>query len=243
MDIIDRIYRDNPSFHRNSESHTPANFDLVQLPEAEKSRLRSPESRSNWGVSPEFSRYLLNSIRPGMTTIETGSGVSTLIFAQSGAIHTAVSPHDDEVSEIEKYARSIGIDLSQVRLVNQPSEVYLPTIKGDLDIVFIDGKHAFPWPILDWYYTADKLRPGGLMMLDDTQLRSVAVLCGFLIEDKPRWRLECEVGRTTIFRKLKDPIGDVGWYEQPWAALWNSTPKRSMVSRARDYLAWNVRRP
>ena len=233
MDIIDRIFADNPPFHRNSETTGDPSFDL--LPPADKPRLKSLKEFSNWGVSPDFARYLLNSLKPGMTTIETGSGVSTLVFALGGTFHTAVAPHTDETAEIRKYALNVGIDLSQVTFANEPSEIYLPTIGGEFDIVFIDGKHAFPWPILDWHHTADRLKVGGMMMLDDIQLRSVAILCDFLTEDKPRWQFESTVGgRTAVFRKLKGPIGDVGWYEQPWTALWKPAVRKrlTLVERA-----------
>jgi hypothetical protein len=124
--------------------------------------------------------------------------------------------------------------------VNKPSETYLPTVIGEFDIVFIDGKHGFPWPILDWYNTADKLKVGGKMMLDDTHLRSVAILCDFLAEDKSRWQFEGNIGgRTAIFRKLKDPISDVGWYEQPWNVLWKPLQERRTLG---DRIIGRIRR-
>jgi hypothetical protein len=164
-----------------------------------------------------------------MQTLETGSGVSTLVFALGGASHIAVAPHSDETQEICKYATSIGIDLSKVSFADMPSEQYLPTIAlQNLDIVLIDGKHAFPWPMIDWFYTADRLKVGGLMMVDDIQLRPVAVLCDFMRKDVQRWHLERTVERTSTFRKTGSPIWDVSWVEQPWTARW----KRPFVQRA-----------
>jgi hypothetical protein len=64
----------------------------------------------------------------------------------------------------------------------------------ELDIVFIDGMHAFPWPILDWYSTADHLKVGGLMIIDHTQLPSVGILSEFLRVDSPRWLFAKTVG-------------------------------------------------
>jgi len=83
-------------------------------------------------------------------------------------------------------------------------------------VVFIDGMHAFPWPMLDWYYTADRLKVGGLMMLDDTQMQSVAVLSEFLKADHPRWKFLISIDHTDIFEKLSSPVHDVAWHEQPW---------------------------
>jgi Methyltransferase domain len=234
--IIDRIFADNPPFHRiDTEVVGDSSFDRSFLPPAVKAWVEGLKGRTNWGISSDFAHYLLNSLKPGMTTIETGSGVSTLIFALGGASHTAVAPDPDETVQIRIYASKVGIDLSQVTFVNQPSEDYLPTIGGQFDIVFIDGKHTFPWPILDWHHTADRLKVGGMIMLDDTQLRSVAILCDFLMEDKPRWQFEDTVGgRTAVFRKLNGPIGDVAWHEHPWTALWKppQPPHRTLVERA-----------
>jgi len=49
----------------------------------------------------------------------------------------------------------VGIDLSNLTFVNKPSEQYLPAViqDGALDVVLIDGKHTFPWPMIDWHYT------------------------------------------------------------------------------------------
>jgi hypothetical protein len=93
-----------------------------------------------------------------------------------------------------------------------------------LDIVFIDGMHAFPWPILDWYATADLLKVGGLMIIDDTQLPSVGILSEFLMADSPRWLFaETIGGRTDVFKKTASSIHDVAWHEQPWVAAHEQT--------------------
>jgi hypothetical protein len=42
---------------------------------------------------------------------------------------------------------------------------------------------CFAWPIIDWFYTAEMLQEGGLLILDEVQLRSVGVLVEFLRED------------------------------------------------------------
>ena len=183
--IVDRIFADRPPFHRiDTEVSTPrlANHTSA-LPASQLAGYANLKGRQNWGVSHDFGRALIRLIEPGMTTLETGSGASTLIFALGEASHTSVTPDSSEVSEIRKYARQANIDLSRVSFVVEASESYLPTASGELDIVLIDGKHSFPWPILDWHHTAERLRVGGLMMLDDTQLRSVAILRDFLAAD------------------------------------------------------------
>ena len=226
--IIDRIFADRPPFHRiDTEVSTPGGaLHKSALPASELAGYANLTGRQNWGISPDFGHALSRLIKPGMTTLETGSGASTLIFALGEASHTSVTPDSSEVSEIRKYARQANIDLSRVTFVVEPSESYLPTASGELDIVLVDGKHSFPWPILDWHHTAERLRVGGLMILDDTQLRSVAILRDFLAADTVRWNFQGIIGgRTAVFRKVAGPIHDVAWHEHPWTALWKEPGK------------------
>lgn len=175
-----------------------------------------------YGITEVLARDLLARLRPEMHTLETGSGVSTLVFALGGGRHTAVSPDPEEHAALQTYARGVGIDMTGVRFVPEPSDRYLPVCEVDgLDVVLLDGKHAFPWPIVDWFHTADRLKVGGLMIVDDTQLRPVRVLSDFLSADVERWRFEgAPGGRTSIFRKLTHPVHDVNWMMQPWTVGW-----------------------
>lgn len=173
----------------------------------------------DYGISKEFGLYLSGVVSPGLRTLETGAGISTLIFALGGAYHVAVAPWQEEMDAIRNHARKLGIDMSSVELIAQPSENYLPIMTPtNLDIVFIDGSHAFPWPILDWYYTAQNIKQGGLLMLDDVHLRPVGVLSEFLRADTPRWKFLARAGDTDIFEKTATSVPGISWVEQPWAA-------------------------
>jgi hypothetical protein len=218
-EIFERIFADQPSFHRVAETGC-FRTERSALPDKMRDRIASLTGRQNWGISKELGRYLLDVVTPDMRTLETGAGVSTLIFAMGGSQHTAVAPFGDEMEEMRNYAATIGIDASRVTCVASGSEKYLPTLTDvEFDIVFIDGMHAFPWPILDWYSTADHLKVGGLMIIDDTQLPSVGTLCEFLRFDTPRWLFAKTVGeRTDVFKKIASSIHDVAWHEQPWVA-------------------------
>ena len=58
-------------------------------------------------------------------------------------------------------------------------------------------------PYIDWYYTADRLKVGGLLVLDDTQLGPVHVLKEFLSKE-PEWQLEENfLPRSAVFRKVR----------------------------------------
>ena len=57
-------------------------------------------------------------------------------------------------------------------------------------------------PVIDWYYTASKLKLGGILVIDDTQLWSCALLVNFLKHDSV-WTSVGRIGRRTFaFRKV-----------------------------------------
>jgi hypothetical protein len=218
-EMLERVFADQPLFHRVAETGC-FRTERSALPDETRNHIASLIGRQNWGISKELARYLLDVVTPDKRTLETGAGISTLIFAMGGSEHTAVAPFGDEMEEMRNYAATVGIDTSRVVCVALGSERYLPTLTDvEFDIVFIDGMHAFPWPILDWYSTADLLKVGGLMIIDDTQLPSVGILSEFLKADSPRWLFAKTVGgRTDVFKKIAASIHDVAWHEQPWVA-------------------------
>ena len=170
-----------------------------------------------YGVDPAVARFCYESVSEGSRTLETGSGISTLMFALRGAKHIAVTPNASEAEAIRKYARENGFSLSHVEFAIEPSQTYLPRCPAhDLDLVLIDGKHAFPWPIIDWFYTADKLKDTGILILDDLQMWSVSILRDFIVED-PHWQVVESFGnRTVAFRKIGKSVHDVAWHMQPF---------------------------
>ena len=148
-----------------------------------------------------IARFLFDSVSEQSKTLETGSGISTLAFALRQAEHIAITPNANEVESIRTYAAANQISLDRVEFVIEPSDRYLPRCEAeDLDLVLIDGKHAFPWPIIDWFFTAGKRKQNGLVVLDDLQMSSVSMLGDFLRED-PRWQLERTLGRRTLILK------------------------------------------
>lgn len=229
-EALDRIFADPPIIHRIAET---GDF------RAERSTLRSGtrdyyeslSGRQNYGITIECARLIFDTAKPGIRTLETGIGLSTVIFALGGSDHVTIAPFQDEIDELSKYAHRRNINLSKVTFIASGSEAVLPEMTGDLDSVFIDGMHAFPWPILDWFFTADRLKVGGLIILDDTQLPPVAILSEFLRADSPRWQLiNTPGGRTDVFRKLA-PAHDVAWHEQPWSTMDRRTFRQKVSQR------------
>jgi predicted O-methyltransferase YrrM len=214
---LEKILAELPTFHCGDPETTQAfseKHSALRGPTAQNIRNKVPAC---YGVDPALARFLYDSVSPQSKTLETGSGISTLAFALRQSEHIAVTPSSQEVANIRKYAAANQISLDRVEFVIEPSDQYLPRCEAtDLDLVLIDGKHAFPWPILDWFFTADKLKQNGLMILDDLQMSSVSMLGDFLRED-PRWQIERTFERRTlVMKKLSDSVHDVAWHMQPY---------------------------
>ena len=113
--------------------------------------------------------------------VETGSGLSTLVFLalDPGSVIT-ISPAPELHERIRAEATARGIDLTPARFVDDRSEAALPLlalVEGlEIDAAFIDGNHGWPAVFVDFCYLNRMLRPGGLMFVDDVQVYAVAQL-------------------------------------------------------------------
>lgn len=171
-----------------------------------------------WAIHSRLAAFLDEQVAPGFVTLETGSGYSTLVILRKGGLrHIAIAPDADEFRAIRDFCASNEIPTGSLEAVAAPSQEWLPGAQlPALNLVLVDGDHAFPIPFIDWYYTADKLVLGGFMIVDDIQLVTGRLLADFMEAD-PNWeRVLYEEGRFAVFRKLKHPVHGPGWWTQPY---------------------------
>ena len=189
---LDDILRKNPQFHRTGKGEP-----------------------ISYGLGKDTLAYIAEKITDGARTLETGAGHSTVLFASLGARHICVVPQSEELDRIIAFYQDHSVPLDKVQFILQRSEMALPTLTNDpLDLVLIDGNHAFPAPFIDWYYTADKIRVGGLLIIDDTEIWTARILRNFLLSE-PEWRLDKEFShRACSFTKVKDGGHLKGWGAQ-----------------------------
>lgn len=200
---------------------------LTSVPSLDELLARTPRVHAGrsvtWGIHPTLARFLDDHVRPDFVTLETGSGLSTLVVLRKGtARHIAVAPAPDEFVAIREFCAANGISTAQLETVPSRSEEYLPRAPlPDLNLVLVDGDHAFPLPFIDWYYTADHLAVGGVMVVDDIQLITGRLLADFMSAD-PKWeRVLYEPTRFAAFRKLSHPVHSGSWTDQPYVTLTN----------------------
>jgi len=140
----------------------------------------------DWGIQESFLWRLAALVAPSSLTLETGSGLSTICLAIIGAEHICISPDEREHHRIRRYCADHNISTEQVRFVPLKSQVVLPSLdlRGHtLDFVLIDGSHAFPDPMIDYYFANRHLKVGGLLAIDDLNISSVGVLHKFLLTE------------------------------------------------------------
>ena len=187
----------------------------------------------SWQVDDKILLFIDEHVTADSRTLETGAGVTTVLFAMKGSRHTCVVPFADEVARIKAYCTEQGISHDRITFVTERSEFALPRLAPEpLDLVLIDGAHGFPTPLMDWYFTADRLRVGGLVVLDDTWLWSVNVLKQFLLHE-PEWRLERDMWpRNAIFSKVREGTCAKNEFAQPFVV------NESIHLMFPDYIDW-----
>jgi predicted O-methyltransferase YrrM len=169
-----------------------------------------------WHASPATLAFIAAAVGEGDRTAETGAGASTVVFAATGARHTTISPEDYEHRLILRYCQSTNVATDRLEFVTGSSEEVLPSSSslGPLDLAFIDGKHSFPHPILDWHYLGAHLRVGGTMLMDDVRAVGVQMLVRIMLADEA-WRLRATFdGEAAAFEKLSDPAPGDPWLDQ-----------------------------
>ncbi len=218
---------------------------MISLEEVLAARLSiHGEARTLYGIHEDLAVLLDRELCPEHVTLETGAGRSTLVILRKGVQrHIAIQPDPVEFDGIRKFCADNGIPDSALDAnVMRSQDYFVSATLPELDMVLIDGDHSFPTPFLDWYFTADVLRVGGLMCVDDTDILTGTILADFMQAD-PKWNLVLRhpSGRFAVYRKVKHPIHEDHWGFQPF--LTNGYPVRSLriVSRRSGWLPSRIR--
>jgi len=206
--------------------------EIFEVLQKERPRFHGREQAGskNYAIQPPVLEWMIKNIPQGAYTFETGCGYSSVILASLSKKHTVISPFSEEHELIRAWCTDHGIPTQHVNFITSPSQDVVPNLTLDeLDFILIDGDHAFPAPFIDWYYTADRLRVGGFVAVDDTQIPTGKILRDFLIKESDRWNLASEIGKTAIFvRSKKSAVAKgVMWGQQPYCKI----PKRALVKR------------
>jgi hypothetical protein len=180
----------------------------------------------NMGLSDDALAFVDMHVGPTSRTLETGSGTSTILFALKGAQHISITPSSEEIGLLKEFCAANSIDTTRLTFICEPSELALPKLVTEpLDLVLIDGRHGFPAPMIDFFYTAGKLKVGGHLIIDDVELNTCRYLRDVLAE-QPEWRVIAQLSRSTILQKLAEGSEWTDWTHQPYV-LRSSVPSRA----------------
>jgi predicted O-methyltransferase YrrM len=152
--------------------------------------------------------------------IETGSGNSSIAFLLAGPARlVSIDPDRRILERIAAFCDAKAIDRKCHEVILERSEPALARLAADpansFDIALIDGGHGWPTVFVDFCFMNAMLRRGGFLILDDTQLHSVAEVASWLRE-QPQFELAETHPKTLVFRKKSDEHFMPDWGGQPY---------------------------
>lgn len=164
------------------------NYEILQKLIAELPMFHGRENAGTqqYAITHDILQWINNNLQRDSVTLETGCGYSTVVFMLYSKVHYAISPFWQEHEEIKKWCADKGVSIENTKFIESASQEIIHSLQfeEELDMVLIDGDHAFPAPFIDWYYTADKIKKHGILIVDDTQLITGKILKEFLLEEK-----------------------------------------------------------
>lgn len=149
---------------------------------------------------------------PFRSSAETGCGGSTIVLSHASERHIAfaIEGKDRTITELRKQS---DLRTETVVFVEGETKDTLPGYRseGQMDLVLLDGPHAYPLPQIEFAYLFPRIKLGGWLIVDDIQIPSVYELFHFL-KREPSVALEEVAVRTAFFRRIRVvESGPDGW--------------------------------
>jgi predicted O-methyltransferase YrrM len=149
-------------------------------------------------------------------SMETGSGRTTLLLSHLSERHL-VFVRDDAAGTLRAVRESPLLDAGRTEFIIGSTQQTLLQHAFDqlLDVAFLDGPHAYPFPDLEYWAVYPHLRTGALLVIDDIHIRTIANLYRFLRADA-MFELREVVDSTAFFTRTAAPTHDP--YGDDWTA-------------------------
>ncbi len=198
--------------------------DVLEALLAEKSKLHFWGGEwHDGGLTDEMLRALFEiSCRAadGGVILETGAGLSTLVFLASGPGQLiTIAPNPELRDRIYVEMARYSLTAPRIDYYVDRSENVLPdlakTEEPYVDVALIDGGHGMPTVFVDFCYVNKILKPGGYLAIDDIQLHSVRQLY-LLLKEQPGFDLAVEAGKLVMFQKTQNRRFLPDWPNQPF---------------------------
>ena len=149
---------------------------------------------------------------PFRSSVETGCGGSTIVLSHASHRHIAfaIEGRDRTIANLHEQS---DLRTENVIFVEGETKDTVPgyQLEGEVDLVLLDGPHAYPLPQIEFAYLFPRIRLGGWLVVDDIQIPSVYELFHFL-EKESSVVLEEVAVRTAFFRRVSAAEhGPDGW--------------------------------
>ena len=158
-----------------------------------------------------------DAVGPIHHSVETGSGKTTLLFSHLSTDHQVFSVDDGK--SISQVRDSPLFRSENVTYIEGPTQVTLPRHKfpDKVQIALIDGPHGYPFPDLEYYYFYPLVETGGLLLVDDIPIPSIARMFEVIKADDMFELLDVVGGNLAVFKRtsapLLDPHSDSWWLQ------------------------------
>ena len=136
-------------------------------------------------------------------------GEALVLTGEAEASHIVIDPFQatayDDVGRDALNAAGLA---AQTTFIEEASSIVLARLAGaglTADAAFVDGSHRFHEVFVDLYFLRQLVRPGGLIVLDDAALPSVATALRYF-DLNLGWRPVSIVGRLTARRIPDEPF-------------------------------------
>jgi hypothetical protein len=179
---------------------------------------------SNWHGAGTMGASALRAIArhaervgPIRHSAETGSGKTTLLFSHLSQDHRVFAV--DDGASISQVRGSPLFRAETVTYIEGPTQITLPQYRFSdrLQFVLIDGPHGYPFPDLEYYYFYPLLEPGGLLLIDDLPIPTIARMFDIIKADDMFELVEVVNDQLAIFSRtdapLIDPASDSWWLQ------------------------------
>jgi hypothetical protein len=140
-----------------------------------------------------------------MRTLATGCGRTTILFVLAQTDRCSLTSNKRETELVAEYCVRIGLSVDRLHFRIGSSAALFPTMLKEppLDFIYNDRSHTFPFSNVDFYYAEQRLSVGGVLGIDDCQIRAVRVLYDHLSVCETYER-RCHVDDAAFFRKISD---------------------------------------
>jgi hypothetical protein len=150
-------------------------------------------------------------------SVETGSGKTTLLFSHLSADHVVFAM--DAGQSMSRVRNSPLFNARSTTFVEGPTQRTLPrqTFSHGHQAVLIDGPHGYPFPDLEYFYLYPTIDTGGLLLLDDIKIPSIARMFDIIRAGEMFELLEIVDDNTAFLRRTAAPLIDPesdGWWLQ-----------------------------